>query len=325
MQLTSNPEKWCAVVNSFAASSKAMASWSKAEECLGSDGISYDALFTGEAGNARTLSYEACRNGYKRFIAVGGDGTVHDVLDGIMSYIDDESSVSLDEFTLAVLPVGSGNDWIKTSGVPNDIVKAAALFSSGRISRQDVVKVTVLDPSSLPEQKAIKVSYMANVGGIGLDAHVCARVNEAKKMGKSGKMLYIKALIYNLIHRVPSSATVLCDQDEIFSGSYISMAFGIGKYSGGGMRQTPDALPDDGLLDMTIIPDLPLLKIAKEAPKLLNGKLRTVKEVTFSKGKTYLVLPDKGAPVPVEVDGEVIGEAPVRFEVLEQQLNILVP
>ena len=241
-----------------------------------------------------------------------------------MSFIEQDTSVSLEDFTLAVIPVGSGNDWIKTAGVPKDIVNAAALLKNGTISRQDVVKVSLLDKSLLPEEKSISVSYMANVGGIGLDARVCEMVNAAKKQGKRGKILYVSALIYHIIHRLPLSAKVICDGTEVFSGSYLSMAFGIGKYSGGGMRQTPGALTDDGLLDMTIIPDLPFLKIAKEAPKLFNGRLLTVPELVTARSKSILILPESDMDL-VEVDGEVVGLAPVRFDVLDHQLNILIP
>lgn len=324
MQVTFNPDKWCAIVNSFAASSKAASLWCRAEARLRSDGISFNTYVTGECGDAATLTYSACKSGCRKLIAVGGDGTIHDVLGGIMSFVDQDESVSLEDFTLAVIPVGSGNDWIKTSGVPKDIVKAAALLKSGRISKQDVVKVSLLDPSSLPQEKTMAVSYMANVGGIGLDARICVRVNAAKKQGKRGKILYVTSLLYNIIHRAAFSARVVCDGEEIFSGPYLSIAFGIGRYSGGGMRQTPGALPDDGLLDITIIPDLPLMKIAKEAPKLFNGRILAVRELVTARSKSILVLPE-GDVAPVEVDGEVIGEAPVRFDILDHQLNILIP
>lgn len=324
MLVKTNPDKWCAIVNSFAASSKAASLWCSAEERLRSDGIPFQTYLTGESGNATSLAYNVCRNGCRKLIAVGGDGTVHDVLDGIMSFVDQDDSVSLEDFTLAVIPVGSGNDWIKTAGVPKDIVKAAALLKNGRISRQDVVKVSLLDASAFPEERVINVSYMANVGGVGLDARVCERVNAAKKQGRRGKVLYVTALLYNIIHRSALSARVICDGEEIFDGLYLSMAFGIGKYSGGGMRQTPGAVPDDGFLDMTIIPDLPLMKIAKEAPKLFNGRFLSVRELVTARSKSILILPD-GPVAPVEVDGEVIGPAPVRFEVLDHQLNILIP
>ena len=325
MEVSDTQSIWYAVVNIFAASKKAGEMWRGAEKRLREDGVQFCCAMTGDHGNAMTLASAACERGYRRFIAVGGDGTVHDVLEGIMSFINScrlaGGNVSLSDFTLAVIPVGSGNDWIKTAGIPKDIRKASRLLSSGTIRKQDVVRVTMLDPDVMPEEKVIHVSYMANVGGVGLDARVCERVNLAKSQGKKGRRLYVTALIYNIIHRIPSHARVVCDGLDVFEGSYLSIAFGIGKYSGGGMRQTPDAEIDDGLLDMTIIPDLTIMKIVKEAPKLFDGKLMTVRELVSAKSKSILVMADG----PVEVDGEVVGAAPVKFDVLDGQLNILCP
>ena len=331
MDISENHGVWYAVVNIFASSKKVVGKWSKAEERLKADGVSYVATATGQHGNARTLTREACAKGYRKFIAVGGDGTVHDVLEGIIFYLEDAGGgIRLSDFTLAVIPVGSGNDWIKTAGVPVDVVKAASLFCNGRIARQDVVKVSILDPEAFPEEKVVKLSYMANVGGVGLDARVCRMVNAEKRRGKRGKRLYVSALLYNIIHRVPAFARVVCDGKQIFDGAYLSMSFGIGKYSGGGMRQTPAAVMDDGLLDVSIIPDLPIMKIAKEAPKLFTGKLLSVKELVADRGREVIVVPyDEALPCahvcgdPVEVDGEVVGNAPVKFEILPSQLNVL--
>ncbi len=334
MEVSSKSNVWFAVVNIFAASKKAGEMWQKVEKTLVKDRVSYDKRMTGKKGNALHLTGVACREGYRKFIAVGGDGTVHDVLEGIMLYIDERKAagadISLADFTLSVIPVGSGNDWIKTAGVPNDINKAASLFSRGRIKSQDVVRVSVLDPNMLPEERILKVSYMANIGGVGLDARVCEKVNREKKRGKRGKILYVSALLYHIIHRIPAFAKVWCDGELVFDGAYLSMSFGIGKYSGGGMRQTPEAVMDDGLLDMTIIPDLPIMKIAREAPKLFTDKFWTVKELVTARCQNILVLPydpsnlDKtGFGEPVEVDGEVVGNAPIRFEIIPEKLNIL--
>ena len=172
----------------------------------------------------------------------------------------------------------------------------------------------------------MSVSYMSNVGGVGLDARVCEIVNRKKEKGKRGKQLYVSALLYCIRHRVPIRARIVCDGKEIFSGKYLSIAFGIGKYSGGGMRQTPDAVIDDGLLDITVIPDIPIWTIAKEAPKLFTGTFNTVEVLTLAKCHEVLVLPEGEADAePVEVDGEVVGRAPVRMEILDQQINVIRP
>ena len=186
-----------------------------------------------------------------------------------------------------------------------------------------MVKVSVLDAADL-EAEPLTVSYMANIAGVGLDARVCEIVNRKKEQGKRGKKLYVSALLYCIRHRVPVRASIVCDGVEIFNGKYLSIAFGTGKFSGGGMRQTPLAVIDDGLTDVTVIPDIPLMTIAKEVPKLFTGTFHKVDVLTQARCRKVTVIPAKEADAePVEVDGEVIGRAPVTMEVLEGQLTVV--
>lgn len=314
---------WLAVVNVFAASRKAGSVWKKAAVMLNEAGVQYKAMFTGNGDMAIAIARKACAKGYRKFIAVGGDGTVHDVLNGIMEYIDGGADASVAEFTLGVLPVGSGNDWVKSTGVPRDVRAAVAVIAAGTTGQQDVVKVSVLDPCDLSASPQ-EVSYMVNVGGVGLDARVCEIVNRKKEQGKRGRKLYVGALLYCIRHRVPVKAKVVCDGKEVFGGKYLSMAFGVGKYSGGGMRQTPLAELGDGLLDVTVIPDIPIWTIAKEVPKLFTGTFHKVDVLTQSRCAEVLVIPEGEADAePVEVDGEVVGRAPVKMEVLPEHINVL--
>ena len=280
-------------------------------------GVRYKAMFTGGTDNAIAISQKAAAMGYRKFMAVGGDGTVHDVLNGIAAFVfsSGQADVTVADFTLGVLPVGSGNDWVKSTGVPIDVRKAVDTIAAARTSKQDVVKV----------QAGSSVSYMVNVGGVGLDARVCEIVNRKKEQGRRGKKLYVTALLYCIRHRVPVRAKVIADGEIVFDGRYLSMSFGVGKYSGGGMRQTPLAVLGDGLLDVTVIPDIPLWKIAKEVPKLFTGTFHTVDVLTQARCRVVEVLPYVQADAePVEVDGEVVGRAPVRMTVLPDQINVLV-
>lgn len=314
---------WLAVVNVFAASRKAGSIWKKAAAMLDEAGVTYKAMFTGNGDNAVMISRKACAKGYRKFMAVGGDGTVHDVLNGIMAYAESGAGVSLSEFTLGVLPVGSGNDWVRSTGVPRDVSAAVRVIAEGQTGCQDVVKVSMLDPSDL-SASPLQISYMVNVGGVGLDARVCEIVNRKKEQGKRGKQLYVGALLYCIRHRVPVRARIVCDGKAVFDGKYLSMAFGVGKYSGGGMRQTPLAELGDGLLDVTVIPDIPLLTIAKEVPRLFTGTFHKVAALTLTRCREVIVMPAGEADAePVEVDGEVVGRAPVRMEVLREHINVL--
>ena len=315
-------ERWIVIVNVYAASKKAGALWSGAESQLKLYGVDYQCRMTGVEGNACELARAAAAEGFRRFIAVGGDGTVHDVLNGIMHYVDSHdaisSGVAVNEFTLAVLPMGSGNDWIKSTGVPKNPGKAVSMLASSSFVRQDVVKVSLLDADGSVKS----TSYMANIGGVGIDADVCRVVNVHKKLGYRGKILYVIALLRCLRKRVPVNVRVLCDDGILFDGNIFSLAFGIGRFSGGGMRQTSDAVLDDGLLDVTVIPDIPLGIIAKRAYRLFTDSFTKVKELTVGRGRVVEVWPSDVKPY-AEVDGEVIGQAPVRFEIMSSQLNVL--
>jgi diacylglycerol kinase family enzyme len=163
---------------------------------------------------------------------------------------------------------------------------------------------------------------MANIGGVGIDADVCRVVNVNKKLGYRGKILYVVALVRCLRKRVPVNVRIICDGKVLYDGSIFSIAFGIGKYSGGGMRQTSDAVLDDGLLDVTVIPDISLGVIARRAYRLFTSTFTQVKELTVGRGVSVEVVPEDVRPY-AEVDGEVIGQAPVRFDVMPSHLNVL--
>jgi YegS/Rv2252/BmrU family lipid kinase len=312
-------DKWLIVVNVFAASRKAGSIWKKAAAMLDAAAVSYKAEFTGGTDNAMEISRKAACAGYRKFVAVGGDGTIHDVLNGIAGFVSVTDGVYYSDFTIGVLPVGSGNDWIRSTGVPKDLAKAVPLIAAGNATRQDVVKVSILK-----DDDVVLDSYMANIGGVGLDARVAEMVNKKKEQGKRGKMMYASALLYCIKHRSPVRAKVVCDGNVIFDGKYLSIAFGTGKYSGGGMRQTSLAVMDDGLLDVVVIPDISMWTIARKVPRLFTGTFHKVDILTQTRCREVLVLPYGQADAePVEVDGEIIGRAPVRMTVLPDQINII--
>jgi diacylglycerol kinase family enzyme len=259
------------------------------------------------------------------------------VLNGIAEYVysPEAEGVSVSDFTLGVLPVGSGNDWVRSTGVPRELEQAVEVIARGCTRTQDVVRVSVLDymGSSADLEAAssadvLNVSYMVNVGGVGIDARVCEIVNRKKERGRRGKKLYVQALLYCIMHRTTSKAVVYCDGEEIFRGDYYSMAFGVGKYSGGGMRQTPLAELGDGLLDITVIPQVSVWTILRAAPRLFTETFHkeAVPELESAKCRTVFVLPETGSDSePVEVDGEVVGRAPVRMDVMPDGINVITP
>ena len=117
-------EKWLMIVNPSSASSTTGTTWKESEKILLDGGLEVDVAPTEYAGHAIKLAQDGAAKGYRKFISVGGDGTIHEVMSGLVRYAD-QAGADLGDFTLGVLPYGTGNDWIKTSGIPKDMSEAA--------------------------------------------------------------------------------------------------------------------------------------------------------------------------------------------------------
>ena len=306
---------WYCIVNPHAGSGKTMPIWALAEKQLTSLSVPYKTTLTNYKFHATLLAREAAQHGYRKILAVGGDGSVHEVLNGIMQYCDAQG-VAPEEFTLAVIPIGSGNDWIKSLNVPHDTKAVVDLIAAGSFARQDIVRVET-DPGDGGERT---VSYMANIGGVGFDSHVCDRVNALKERGKRSKMIYLGALFYTMARTRALNTRIVADGKVIYDGDIYSVAFGNGRYSGGGMRQVPMSEIDDGELDYMIVPRAGLLKILTQLPRLYNG---TVNESGLLVTGRCARLEMYGEDI-VEMDGEIVGHLPLTITMTGSQLSVLV-
>lgn len=302
---------WKVIANPHAASGKMMRSWKKAARLMRQAGIEMDIDFTQRKRHAVELVRAAVGEGYRRFLAVGGDGTAHELLEGIATAVLPEGNLS--DYTLGVLPVGSGNDWAKGHRLSRRIEDWVMLLKDGRFARQDIVEITA----------GGKKSYMLNVGGIGFDAMVCRQVNACKDRGRSGKMLYLQSLLYNIFRYKPSPVCVRADGREVYRGPFYSIAFAIGPYCGGGMRQCPGAVFDDGLLDMTLVPRLPVRTLLAKMPRLFTGTLDRVGQLVFARAARFEVEVLAGTEEMMEADGEIVASTPVRLAVLPQQIKVI--
>lgn len=312
---------WTVIVNPHAGSGKTLDRWKEAEKIFVKYGISYRPVFAGDGKTVGEIASETAARGGRHFIAVGGDGTVHDVLSGIMESV--RSGVNLSDFFLAVVPIGSGNDWIRTHRIPDEPEAVVKLIAQASFKPQDVVELCAWNGGEMKDEAAAR-SYMINVGGVAFDARVCEKVNARKSAGERGKFLYVKALLQILMRSRYFGMRAFADGREVFAGRAFSIAFGVGKYSGGGMMQVPDAVPDDGLLDMTLIPDAAFPRIIPNAWRLFSDSFQTIPDLITGKFREVVVEALEGAdPALVEVDGEIIGKLPVRVRVLPEPVMVL--
>lgn len=312
--MTDTASGWYVIINPHAGSGKTMAQWAIAEKRLAELDIPYTAAYTGYKAHAKQLAYEASASGFRRFLAVGGDGSVHEMFTGVMSWCM-ENGVSAEEFYLGVIPIGSGNDWIKSFSIPHDTLKVVDMLWRGKFKKQDVVSV---------RSAGDKVCFMANIGGVGFDSHVCERVNAKKERGRRSKRIYINALIYTILHLKRFQVEIIGDGESLFNGSCFSIAFGNGRYSGSGMLQTGAAAIDDGLLDVMIVPVVSLFRIIKEIRRLFDGTTNESKAIVYRKCKCLKVMPlnAKSSDI-IEIDGEIEGRLPLEISITGQMVNVL--
>ena len=302
------------IVNPRAGSGKTMCEWLPAEKELERAGVRYVTAMTDQKRHATSLAMEACQQGYRKIIAVGGDGSLHEVFNGICRWCDN-SNCDISDFYIGVIPIGSGNDWIKSLGVEKDAKAALECVCRSEYRMMDVIRV---------ESSGSRVCYMANVGGTGFDSHVCLRVNSQKESGKRGKLIYLNSLIYTIATLRSIRVACYADGKMVFSGDCYSIALGNGRYSGSGMRQVPAAEIDDSLVAYLIIPRLPLGRIMLEAPRLFTGTINESRYVISGQCKSFKVMPlDSESEDVLELDGELEGRLPMSVEVLPSRIRVM--
>ena len=311
---------WFFIVNPHAGSGKTMQEWVPAEQQLHKLGIPFSTAYTDYKRHATALAFAAASEGYRRIMAVGGDGSVHETFNGIMQWCD-EHKVSPEEFTLAVAPIGSGNDWIKSLDTPHDVGKVMEMLRTESFGKIDVIRV---ECDSLDMRSRHEIRYMANIGGTGFDSHVCQRVNRQKERGKRSKMIYLNGLQYTVRHIKPSSLMIVADGKEVYSGKVLSVGIGNGRFSGGGMQQVPRAKVDDGLLDAMIVPEVGLSTIIKEVPKLFTGNVDQARELITVQCRELQIIPlSNDSHDIIELDGEIVGQLPATFRADGRQIGVI--
>lgn len=289
-----------------------MGDFPKISHLLRENGIKHDPAFTEHRYHATELAVEAVNRGYRKIIVVGGDGTLNEVVNGLFIQKQCEPK----DVLLAVIAVGTGNDWVRTFGIPRNYTTAIRAIKEAKTFLQDVGKVTYT------ESKFEQTRYMANVAGLGFDAYVIQIFNHLKLKGYKGKWLYLYSLLKGYFSAKPAGATIEVDGNVIYNSLLFSLAVGICRYNGGGIQQLPRAVANDGLLDLTIIRPVHWWHVIFRAARLFNGKIYSIGHVQHAQGKVVKIT---SAPtMPLETDGELQGETPVTISVVPQAIKVVV-
>jgi diacylglycerol kinase (ATP) len=217
------------------------------------------------AGHATELARELVEKGYDEILILGGDGTLSEVINGIMRAQITEEQRSRVAFGL--MPRGTGNDWGRYWGLDRRFKKSLDRFFSGTCRPVDVGCITFLRNGEEHRH------YFINSVGFGVDSLCCEKAADLKYYVGSHSLNYFFALLVALNKQQPLPVTITADGCEVFSGRLYTMNIGNGPFSGGGIRQNPQADPQDGIFHVMCAKKPVFREVMQAVPRLFNGGL----------------------------------------------------
>jgi YegS/Rv2252/BmrU family lipid kinase len=287
------PRRALVIVNPAAGGGRTEDRWARLRERLGRTGFAFDWVSTAARGDATTQARRAVDAGVGLVVAVGGDGTLNEVLNGV---VDDGGRARA---ALGLVPTGRGRDACRNLGVARDADAAVAALAR---DRERLVDVGVVEWSGGRR-------YFLNAAGAGFDAEVARR---AQLHGGSGTIPYLLGVLSAVRRHVPAPATVKTD-DGVWSGRTLCVVAANAPWYGGGMRIAPGALPTDGLLELVVLGDIRRLELLRWLPTLYPGTHLRNRKIRVHRCRTATV--ELAAAWPVHADGELVARTPVTFRV----------
>ena len=302
-------DKWFVIINPVSGRNKGRKLWDKIKPLLTEDGISFEFALTEYVDHASEITAKAAKSGIVNFLIIGGDGTANDVINGIC-----KTDIDINLFTVAMLSAGTGNDWVRTIG------KCKSINTIVNSLKQKSTFLHDVGICRYQKNENLQTRYFINIVGLGFEGHVAKRLFEEKSIFRGTKLQYQIAILRSLFIYKHTQMKITVD-DVTTELTTLSIAAGIGKYNGGGLKQLPESKFDDGLLDMTLIGNMSKLKMVLSLPKLQSGAHIKMKEVKTFRGKEIKI--ESTPYVFIDADGEYLGTTPIALSISDKKLNIL--
>lgn len=280
--------------------------------------VAFEHVTTTARGDATRLARQALRDGAERVVALGGDGTINEVMNG---FFDEAGAPVAPGAALGILPYGTGGDLRKTLGIPKDLDAAIGVLAADHRRRIDVGRIEHVDDHGRPA-----VRRFCNIASLGMSAEVDVLVNQSSK--RFGKLSYMAATVRGMARYDNQRVRLTFDDDPATALELTvnTVAIANGRYFGGGMKMAPDAEPDDGLFDVVAIGDVGMFEMLRASRRLYAGTHVTRPEVSVRRARRVLAEPAAdGAVVGLDVDGETPGRLPATFTVEPGALAVVVP
>ena len=315
--MTETNSKWLVVVNPMASVGKSGKDWPEIKQTLINEGIEFDDVLTEYPRHAIEIVRNAIvEKGYRKFIAVGGDGTNNEVINGIFT----QDVVPTTEIIMAACPIGTGNDWRRTFDIPLEYDQVAKIIKAGHTFAHDIGKLTYYDNGDT------RIRYFLNAAGTGLDEMVCHSTNVMKQQGKGGTIRYLISLVKCVLTYKVTHIQLTIDDELVFDDYILNLSIGNGRFNGGGMMTMPNAIPDDGLFDVTVIKKVSMFKFAANVKNVYDGSfINKIDEVKTFRGKKIHIVSIPPHSLKVETEGENLNNSPFDFEVLPKAINMVIP
>jgi diacylglycerol kinase (ATP) len=297
------------IVNPAAGSNTTHRKWPSIQSFLKNHGLTFDYQFTEGRGHGIELAKAAACDGHRYLVAVGGDGTVHEVANGILQ------SQNSKETTLGIICTGTGSDFSRSIGLPRDFTRACSAIINPHISGVDIGLVEYQIKGQTCQR------FFVNSAGIGFDAAVVRTTEKIPKFF-GGTIPYLTGLFLSLIGYSNKSVTFKIGNKEAEKTKVLSMVIANGKYFGGGMKIAPEARLDDGLFDMLIIGDFGKVELLKVFSRVYKGTHLTYPKVRLEKDTRIKI--ESQQKFLVHADGELLGEGPVSFQLFPKALSLAI-
>jgi YegS/Rv2252/BmrU family lipid kinase len=310
MLINNDQNAWLTIVNPNAGNGKGKKDWNRIAALFEKNDIRILPRFTDRKGQATEFVREGLAAGFRKIISVGGDGTINEVVNGVFT----QSFCPTNDVVISIIPVGTGNDWGRMFGIPLVYEGSVRVIKENKQILHDIGVISYFN-GQIKEKR-----YFLNIAGLGFEAVVVKKTNNQKDKGRASKAIYLLNLLASLISYRNTTADIIIDGKKTTCDVF-SINVGNGRYCGGGMRQTPEALPDDGLLDITVIKSMGRIEIIRNLKILYDGTILSHPKVDGYRSDNLRV--NSESLLYAEADGESLGHTPVEFTIIPSGIKIV--
>lgn len=298
------------IVNPQSAGGMSESEWASQANIISRNFGAFECAFTKEIWDAARIAEEEAKNGRKLLIALGGDGTISEVANGILrSGCDAE---------LGILPRGTGGDFRRSLNIPAQLGKAASRLKEAQTHRMDAGKVTYTNHQGKEETR-----FFTNTASFGISGEVAGRVNRTAVKWLGGKIAFASASLRTTLTFESPEVWIQPDDQESTRLKIVIVCIANGRFFGGGMKIAPNAKLNDGLFDVVTVGHLPVTAFLLKSYRIYSGTHLDLKEVASAHVKKLKATPAKeNQEIFLEIDGETPGRLPATFEIVPAALRI---